>query len=72
MKTYHVRYHLFQYSEEEGIDVLANNKEEAYDYAVYELIPDDNGHVPYSAWVESVTYSNGNYHTFNTSEGNAY
>lgn len=72
MKTYHVRYRLFQWSEEEGIDVLANNKEEAYDKAVYETIYDKEEWLPYSAWVESVTYNNGNYRTFNTSEGNAY
>lgn len=70
--TYHVKYRKYQYSLEEGIDVAAHNKEEAYDLATYEIIPEIEGTYPYSTWVSSVTYNNGNYHRFNTSEGNAY
>lgn len=70
--TYHVKYRLYQSSEEQGIDVVAVNKFGAYYLATYEIIPDKEGHVPYSSWVSSVTYSNGRCHYFNTSEGNAY
>lgn len=56
----------------QGIDVLAANKAEAYDKAVFEAIPAKYGECPYSAWVVSVTYNNGSYRRFNTSEGNAY
>lgn len=70
--TYHVKYRLYKYSLEEGVDVVANNKEEAYDYATYEVIPDKEGALPYSSWVSSVTYNNGRCHYFNTVEGCAY
>ena len=40
--------------------------------AMYEAIPKKEGEMPYSAWVVSVTYNNGNCKFFNTSEGNAY
>ena len=71
MKAYRVKYRLVG-SEVKGIDVLARSKAEAYDKAVYEVIPEAEGEMPYSAWVYSVTYNNGNYRTFNTSEGNPY
>ena len=72
MKTYHVRYKMYQSSVELGIDVAAQNKENAYDKAVYEIIPQKEGCLPYSAWVSSVTYSNGNHNKFNTFEGKPY
>ena len=50
--------------------VVARNKFDAYDKAVYELIPAMVGYTPYAAWVASVTYNNGNYKAFNTSAGN--
>ena len=52
--------------------VIASSKEEAYDLAVYEQIPAVIGSLPYSAWVKSVTYQNGNYRAFNTFEGKPY
>lgn len=52
--------------------VLAKNKIEAYEKAVFEEIPKIAGHVPYSVWVHSVTYNNGNYKEFNTFEGKPY
>lgn len=52
--------------------VIASSKEEAYDTAVFEEIPKLTGELPYSAWVYSVTYNNGNYHLFNTFEGMPY
>ncbi len=70
--AYYVRYKLYGCGEEYGIDVLASSKEEAYDKAVYELIPKIDGESPYSAWVSSVTYNNGKCHHFNTCEGLAY
>ena len=72
MKAYYVRYRMHQYGEDCGIDVPARNKEDAYEKAVYERIPQKEGCLPYSAWVESVTYNNGNYKKFNTFEGKAY
>lgn len=54
------------------MQVAASSKADAYDKAVYELIPAAEGELPYSAWVVSVTYNNGNYKTFNTFEGNPY
>lgn len=60
----------FEYGKK--VYVLASNKYDAYDKAVYEEIPKIEGGLPYSAWVASVTYQNGNYHRFNTFEGNPY
>lgn len=72
MYAYWVKYRNNAYGEEKGIQIPACNKEQAYDKAVYELIPQREGSLPYSAWVESVTYNNGNWHHFNTCEGNPY
>ena len=69
MKTYYINYKMYSADEVNGIQVLAENKEDAYSKAVYELIPQTEGEHPYSAWVHSVTYKNGNYKTFNTFEG---
>ena len=68
--TYTIYYNGF--GETKKVDVLAKNKAEAYDKAVYEVIPRIEGELPYSAWVDSVTYQNGNVRYFNTCEGNAY
>lgn len=72
MKAYYVNYKLFDADEYHGVQVPANNKVEAYDRAVYELIPKMEGTSPYSAWVKSVTYNNGKYKRFNTFEGKPY
>lgn len=69
--TYFVKYRMSGF-DERGIDVVARSKAEAYDKAFYEAIPEREGELPFSAWVESVTYQNGNHRVFNTSEGNAY
>ena len=69
MKTYHVEYLLYANDNARGIDVLAKSKEDAYRKAVYEDIPNKEKESPYSAWVSSVTYNNGNYRTFNTFSG---
>ena len=53
--------------------VPARNKYDAYDKAYYEAIPAKHGgRIPYSAWVVSVTYNNGNHREFNSTEGNRY
>ena len=72
MKAYTVKYKKWRCSEEQEVSLLASNKADAYDKAVYEVIPEKEGTCPYSAWVYSVTYNNGNYRVFNTFEGNAY
>ena len=72
MKTYYVRYKMHEADSECGIDVIAKNKADAYEKAVFELIPEVEKSTPYSAWVQSVTYNNGNYRMFNTFEGNPY
>ena len=71
-KTYHIEYKMYASDEVHGIDVLAKNKEEAWGQATWGDIPYKHGTYPYSAWVHSVTYSNGNYKTFNTFEGKPY
>lgn len=70
--VYYVEYKMHSADQVRGICVVANNKADAYDYAVYEEIPSEEGGIPYSAWVVSVTYQNGNYRRFNTFEGNPY
>lgn len=73
MKAYYVKYRMHRGAEVQGIDFLAKSKADAYDKAVYEIIPSKNGgEMPYSAWVYSVTYNNGKHHIFNTCEGDAY
>ena len=71
--TYHIEYFLNgAYEEQRSVDVCASSKYEAWDKAVYEIIPEKDGRCPYSAWVTSVTYQNGNSKTFNTSSGNPF
>lgn len=73
MNAYYVKYRMGGiYNQEKGIAVLARNKADAYDKAVYDEIPKIEMQLPYSAWVTSVTYNNGNCRYFNTSEGNPY
>ena len=69
MKAYTVKYNCHGYKQ---ISFLANNAKDAYIKAFYELIPEREGEMPYSAWVYSVTYQNGKQHFFNTCEGLAY
>lgn len=70
MAAYYVRYKMHG-EQVKGIQVPARSKWDAYMTAQYETIPaHENGEAPYSLWVESVTYNNGNYRRFNTFEGN--
>lgn len=70
--TYHIDYKLFQFDKIKTIDVAAKSKKEAYRIAAFELIPEREGEYPYSAWVDSVTYQNGNFRQFNHFEGFPY
>lgn len=70
--VYHIHYRLHECGEEKGLDVIAKNKEDAYDKACYEAIPQKENEYAYSAWVVSVTYQNGRYRRFNTFEGKPY
>ena len=72
MKHYTVNYKMYSADEVKSVQVLASKKEQAYDKAVYEFIPQKEGASPYSAWVHSVTCNNGNYKVFNTFEGKPY
>ena len=72
MKKYTVAYRLWECAKEQTIEVFAHNKEEAYEKADFEAIPEKHGEFPYAAWVESVTYDNGKVKTFNTFEGKPY
>lgn len=71
--VYTVEYKLYSADEVHKVDVLASNKIEAYDQAMWGDIPyRHDGDYAYSAWVASVTYQNGNYRRFNTHEGMPY
>ena len=72
MKTYFVEYKMYNADRIHGIQTPAESKIDAYEKAVYTLIPEKEGGIPYSAWVHSVTYNNGNYREFNTFEGKPY
>ena len=65
--VYTVEYVMSEFTAEvRHIDVPAKSKEEAYDKAYYELIPEIEPYSPYGAWVARVTYQNGNCREFNT------
>ena len=71
--AYVVQYRMYSADDVHYVVVLARNKEDAYDKAVFEKIREENdGYCPYSAWVDNVTYQNGNVHYFNTCEGLPY
>jgi hypothetical protein len=72
MRAYSVQYKMHSADETKMISVLADNAADAYDRAVFESIPKRESEHPYSAWVFSVTYNNGNYKLFNTFEGKPY
>ena len=73
MQTYHVRYKIYNsLDKERGIDIVATNKIHAYVKAKNYEIPQLTGKTPYSAWVVSVTYANGNTRQLNTFEGKPY
>lgn len=69
---YTVAYRMYWSAPEQEIQIPATSKADAYDKATFEAIPKKEGRIPYSSWVTSVTYQNGNYHRFNTIEGMGY
>lgn len=71
-QVYTVEYKMLDADKVKQISVIASNKADAWDVATYELIPEKEGEMPYSSWVYSVTYQNGNYKRFNNFEGNPY
>ena len=54
------------------VKVEAKNKYDAWDKAFYEVIPEIEGHLPFSAWVAGVTYKNGKHKWFKSFEGNPF
>ena len=72
MKTYCVEYKMHEAAQVKSVDIVAKSKAEAYDKFMYDVVMDIEPYTPYSAWVASVTYSNGNSVRFNTFEGNPY
>lgn len=62
--TYHVAYWMAYWELEREIDVIAGSKEEAWETAMFEAIPNKEGCNPYNVVVESVTYQNGKYKRF--------
>lgn len=69
MKAYTISYILSEYGETKRVSILAKNKKDAYDKAVYDVIPNMEGTPPYYAYVYSVTYQNGNYKLIKNGEG---
>lgn len=70
--VYKVEYTLWKHQLPQRVFVAAKSKYQAWDKAVYEEIPKVEGELPYSAWVASVTYNNGNYKEFNNHQGKPY
>lgn len=71
-RMYTVAYSMFFGDTERHIDVLADCKENAYNIATYEAIPQKEGSHAYGVWVKSTTYRNGTVHEFNTFEGKRF
>lgn len=67
-KAYTVEYKEYSTGAVQSVSILAPNKSEAY-YKFLDEAIEKLGFYPYSAWVSSVTYQNGNYRIFNTFEG---
>lgn len=70
--AYTVEYKMHEAADVKSVSFLAQNKEDAYFTALYAMIPNIEKRLPYSAWVSSVTYNNGNYKIFNNFEGKPY
>ena len=72
MRKYVIEYRMNRNGKVKSIEILANNKIDARAIALFEEIPSKEHDQPYSAWVASVIYNNGNQKEFNTFEGNPY
>ena len=68
MRLYRVEFKEHEASKVRRTVVTARNVREAYDKAYYDKL----GGRPYSAWVDSVIYSNGKERFFNNFEGKPY
>ena len=71
-RTYTIKYISGDDGSARKVDVIAANMADAYDKAVYEAIPAGGEGLPYAAWVDSVTYQNGNVRCFKTFCGHPY
>lgn len=70
---YKIMYRLYEADQVHEISIPARNKAAAYDKAVFEVIPEKEGQIPYSAWIYSKTYQNGKEKIFTyTMEGFPY
>ena len=65
MRAYTIHYYLSSGGEGKEITFLAKNRFDAYDKAVYEIIPEMEKQPPYYAYVYSVKYQNGKQKIFN-------
>ena len=72
MREYIVEYRMYLSDQVKNVKVIAKNKEDAYDHATYDLIPEKEGSIPYAAWVRSMICKNGDEKFFNTHEGMPY
>ena len=70
--AYTIEYKMTAFGEVKRHTTLASSKEEAWEQATFYDIPYIEKTAPYSVWVFSVTYKNGNYRRFNTFEGKPY
>lgn len=68
MRKYTVAYRPWSSGEAKEKTVSAKNAYDAWEAVASN--PQEDGSLPYSAWVTQVTYANGKKHTFNSSEGN--
>lgn len=72
-REYTVFYRRYEADDVHMVYVYASNKYDAWDQATYEIIPKQNdGSIPYSAWVDHVEMKNGRCKQFNTFEGMPY
>ena len=69
---YKIGYKMSSSSSPKICTVRAKSKIDAWEFATFDYIPYIENEHPYSAWVESVTYSNGKEHIFNNFEGKPY
>lgn len=72
MKIYTVEYKMHPADKLKFVTIFAKSKEDAWEKATYEAIPEREGTQPYSSWTAAVKYQNGNYRQFNTFEGKPF
>lgn len=71
MQKYTIAYKMYQADAVNHMEVEAVNKYNAYDIADSDIWEKGEG-MPYSMWVESVTYANGRIKEFYTFEGKPF